>query len=265
MLRRPLVEDPGNFSELPGYFLAHELAHQWWGQGTAPASYRERWLSEAWAQYSAALWIRDRQGEAAFRDMMDRMARWATRDDASGPIVLGQRLGGLEGDPRIFRAVVYDKGAWVIHMLRGIVGDTAFFAGTRTFLREHRYGKAGSDDLRRALEQASGRDLSGYFARWIDETGLPLVRWSWRTEPRGSGFVTTVEARAASLPGPVPLEITVAGDTGREARRVVLEPAGGSFTIETRERPGRVSLNEDRGLLARFERVSRLPAAADQR
>ena len=118
--------------------------------------------------------------------MMDRMARWALRFDAQGPIDLGQRLGlAPQGEPRIFRAVVYDKGAWVIHMLRGIVGDEAFFAGARSFLEEHRYAKAGSEDLRLALEQASGRDLRPYFARWIDDTGLPRLRWSAQTERAG--------------------------------------------------------------------------------
>jgi hypothetical protein len=268
--RRPLVlrgrlsDDPANFSDLPDFFLAHELAHQWWGQGTAPASYRERWLSEAFAQYAAALWVRERAGEGAFRGMMDRMARWATRHDDAGPIVLGQRLGGLDGDPRVFRAVVYDKGAWVIHMLRGVVGDTAFFAGARAFLQEHRFAKAVADDLRRSLEQASGRDLAAYFERWIDDTGLPVVRWSWRSAPGGAGFVTTVEARPEALPGPVPVEISVSGAAGRETRRVVLDPAGGSFTVETRGRPERVALNDDRGLLARFERVSHLPQPAQR-
>ena len=97
----------------------------------APANYRERWLSEAWAQYAAALWLRERLGERAFPAMMDRMARWAFRHDAAGPIHLGQRLGHLKQEPRDFRAVVYDKGAWVLHMLRGLVGDEAFFAGAR--------------------------------------------------------------------------------------------------------------------------------------
>jgi aminopeptidase N len=186
------------------------------------------------------------------------------RHDDAGPIVLGQRLGGIDGDPRVFRAVVYDKGAWVIHMLRGVVGDTAFFAGARAFLQEHRFAKVVADDLRRSLEQASGRDLGAYFGRWIDDTGLPVVRWSWRSAPGGAGFVTTVEARPEALPGPVPVEISVSGAAGRETRRVTLDPSGGSFSVETRTRPKRVALNDDRGLLARFERVSRLPQLAQR-
>jgi hypothetical protein len=252
---RSLPDDPANFSDLPGFFLAHEAAHQWWGQGTAPANYRERWLSEAWAQYAAALWLRERLGEGAFRSMMDRMARWALRHDAAGPIHLGQRLGRLKQDPRVFRAVVYDKGAWVLHMLRGLVGDEAFFAGAQAFLQRFRYAKAGTEDLRVALEESSGRDLRPYFESWIYGTGLPMLPWSAHTERTAGGFRTTVEVRPQGLPGPLPLQLAVAWTGGRETRDVLLEPEGGSWTIDTTQKPRRVTLNDDRGLLARFERV----------
>jgi hypothetical protein len=253
-----LPDDPSNFSDLPGFFLAHEAAHQWWGEATAPANYRERWLSEAWAQYAAALWLRQQLGEAAFRSMMDRMARWALRDDAAGPIHLGQRLGHLSQDPRIFRAIVYDKGAWVLHMLRGLLGDEAFFAGARAFLEQHRYAKAGTEDLREALERASGKALAPYFERWIYDTGLPVLRWSAKTVKSEGGFRTTVEVVPQGLPGPMPLQIAVATAAGAESRTVQLPPEGGLYPIDTATAPRGVSLNEDRGLLAKIERTSRL-------
>jgi hypothetical protein len=260
---RSLPDDPANFSDLAGFFLAHEAAHQWWGQGTAPANYRERWLSEAWAQYSAALWVRERLGENAFRSMMDRMARWALRYDSAGPIHLGQRLGHLKRDPRAFRAVVYDKGAWCLHMLRGLLGDEAFFAGSRAFLQRFRYAKAGTEDLRVALEEASGRDLRPYFERWIYDTGSASIRWAASTQRTGAGFRTTVVVRAEGIPGPLPLQIAVTTSAGPEARSVTLGASGGSWTIDTVEKPRRVAVNDDRGLLARVDRVSRL--APDQR
>lgn len=266
MLRgRDLVDDPANFGDLRGFFLAHEAAHQWWGQATAPANYRERWLSEGWAQYAAALWIRHDAGEAAFRGMMGRMGRWATKYDGAGAIHLGQRVGMLDSDPRVYRAVVYDKGAWVLHMLRGLLGDDAFFRGARTFLDRHRFGKAGSEDLRRALEEAGGMDLRPYFERWVYDTGLPRLRYTARNETApGGGFRTTVEVRPEGLPGRVPLEIALVLGARREARTFALEPAGGSFVLESAERPRRVDLNEDRGLLARVERVGSLPTRAQR-
>jgi hypothetical protein len=257
MLRtRSLPDDPANFSDLPGFFLAHEAAHQWWGQGVAPANYRERWLSEAWAQYAAALWVREKLGEETFRSMMDGMARWALRDDDAGPIHLGQRLGHLKHDPRMFRAVVYDKGAWVLHMLRGIVGDQVFFAGARAFQQRFRYARAGTEDLRAALEKASGRDLGPYFESWIYGTGLPQLVWSSHTEKTAAGFRTTFEVRPGQVPGPLPLELELAWNGGRDARSVLVDPEGGSWTIDTLQKPDRVTLNQDRGLLARVRHGS---------
>lgn len=259
LLRAPLADDPANFSDLPGFFLAHEAAHQWWGQGLAPSNYRERWLSEAWAQYAAALWLRERLGERAFLSMMDRMAGWAMRHDAAGPIHLGQRLGHLKQQPRYFRAVVYDKGAWVLHMLRGIVGDEAFFAGARAFLGTHRYAKAGTEDLREALEAASGQSLKPYFDRWVYATGLPSLAWSAATAPSPGGYRTTVTVRAQGLPGPMPVRISWTAGAGIEARTLRLDTSGGSVTIDTPEPPERIGVNEERGLLARVERETAPP------
>ncbi len=252
---RPLPEDPANFSDVPGFFLAHELAHQWWGQAVAPANYRERWLSEAWAQYAAALWIQKSRGDGAFRGMLDRFARWALRFTASGPVHLGHRLGHVKGNAQVFRAVVYDKGAYVLHMLRAIVGDEAFFRGVRDFQHRFLFAKAGTDDFREALEAASGKDLRPYFEEWIYGTSLPSLRYAWRTETTKVGRRTTVRVEARDLPGEVPLAVTLVGDGERDAQSVRLPPRGGSFTFDTPWAPRRVELNADRALLLRAERV----------
>jgi aminopeptidase N len=200
--------------------------------------------------------VRKRHGERTFQSMMDRMASWAHRHDRVGPIHLGQRLGHLKGEPRYFRAVVYDKGAWVLHMLRGLVGDQAFFDGARAFLEKHRYAKAGTEDLRAALEASSGQPLAPYFERWVYETGLPSLSWSSHTAAAETGFRTTVKVAARGLPGPLPLQISVTAGAATETRTVRLESEGGVFTIDTSEAPRRIALNEDRGLLARVDRLS---------
>jgi len=249
LLRRQFRDDPTNFSDVPGFFLAHELAHQWWGQGVGPQNYRERWLSEGAAQYAAALWTRRFHGEATFRQVLKRMASWAARQADKGPIHLGHRLGHLKGDPEIFRAIVYDKGAYVLHMLRGIVGDEAFRQALLAFQSEHRFAKAGTDDLRMAFESVSGRDLSAYFRLWIFGTALPRLRYSHQTTPTGSEQRTAIDVSAENLPGPVPLELAVIYERGRAAVRVTLPPEGGRFSVETPTRPRKVEVNADRGLL----------------
>jgi aminopeptidase N len=253
LLRRGLRDDPANFSDVPGFFLAHELAHQWWGHGVAGQNYRERWLSEAFAQYAAALWVRQAHGERTFRDMMNRMGRWALRMEGRGPIHLGHRLGHIKGDPQVYRAIVYDKGAYVLHMLRGVVGDEAFRRALIAFQATHRFGKAGTKDLRNALENASGRDLGAYFEAWVAGTRLPRITYAARSAASGSGYRTTVEARVEGLPGPVPITVTLATPAARQDHVVSLEPSGSTWTFET-DAPARVELNADRGLLARVER-----------
>ena len=251
LLRRTLRDDPATFWDVPGFFLAHELAHQWWGQGVAGQNYHERWISEAMAQYAAALWVRHDLGDAMFRTVMGRMARWAMRHSDQGPIHLGHRLGHLQGDPQIYRAVVYDKGAWVLHMLRELVGDDAFRHGLTAIQRDHRYGKVGAEHIRLALEKESGLDLEPYFRAWIYGTALPELRVSHRTTATASAFSTAVTIAASNLPGPVPLDIAAVYSGGREGMRVSLPPGGGTFTIATRVRPRRVEANAAGTLLAR--------------
>ena len=181
---------------------------------------------------------------------MERMARWAKRHSARGPIHLGHRLGHLQDDPQIYRAVVYDKGAWVLHMLRQIVGDDAFARALTAFQGDHRFGKAGSEDLRAALEKASGLGLEPYFREWVYGTALPELRVSRRTTPDAGSFATAVTIAARNLPGPVPLEIEVVHSGGREGMRVTLPPEGGTYTIATKSQPRRVEVNAGGGILA---------------
>lgn len=253
LLRASLRDDPASFWDVPGFFLAHELAHQWWGHGVAARNYHERWISEAMAHYAAALWIRKTLGEDAFRDVMGRMARWALRESDEGPLSLGHRLGHLQGDPQVYRAIVYDKGAWVLHMLKEMTGDAPFAAALAAVQREHRFGKAGAAQLRAALESASGLSLGPFFAQWVEGTAIPDLQVTRRTTAQGAGYETAVTVRGRNIAVPMPLEVAVVHAGGREAKRVSLPPEGGTFTIGTAGRPRRVEVNADGGLLARVK------------
>ncbi len=244
-----LVDDPAGFEDVQGFFLAHELAHQWWGQGVAPQNYRERWLAEGMAQYAAALWVRRAQGEDEFLDVLKRMGRWAVAESPVGPISLGFRVGHVRSNPQAYRGVIYDKGAYVVHMLRRIVGDEAFRKGLTAIQDERRYGKAGTDDLREALEAASGRDLKAYFRDWVYGTTLPRLHSSHKTTSSGAGQTTEIEVRPENLPGPFPIELAVVHQTGRKILRVQVPPEGGTWTIATPDSVRRVEVNADRGLL----------------
>ena len=177
--------DPASFQSFPEFFAAHELAHQWWGQAVGWRNYHEQWLSEGFAQYFAALYARHARGEAVFVDMLRQFRRWALAESDEGPISLGYRLGHIKGNSRVFRALVYNKGAAVLHMLRRTVGDEAFFRGLRRFYTEEKFQKAGTGDLRRVLEAESGRSLETFFDQWIYGAAVPRIRYTTAGDPGG--------------------------------------------------------------------------------
>lgn len=200
--------DPAAFNGFPEFFIAHEMAHQWWGQAVGWQNYHEQWLSEGFAQYFAALYAKHSRGDDAFMAVLKHMRRWAMAQSDQGPVYLGYRLGHVRDESRVFRALVYNKGAMVLHMLRRLLGDEAFFRGLRRYYVADKFTKAGTEDLRRAMEAESGQKLQRFFERWVYGSTLPKVRVAWNVE--GSALLVHAEQLTDVFDVPVVLTLQYA-------------------------------------------------------
>ena len=174
--------DPAYFEGFPEFFLAHEAAHQWWGHAVGWKNYHEQWISEGFSQYFAALYAEHLKKASVFDSIIRQMARWTIDRSDQGPVSLGYRLGHIRNESRVFRALVYNKGALTLHMLRRMMGDDAFFRGLRRFYSTWRFRKAGTEEVKNAFEIEGGRDLDRFFDRWIYGSSLPRVKFSYTTE-----------------------------------------------------------------------------------
>lgn len=266
--------DPVAFENFPDFFLAHEIAHQIWGQAVGWKSYHEQWISEGFAQYFAALYAERTRPRDGFVAVLRQMHRSAIDASPQGPVWLGYRLGHLKNDGRIFRAVVYNKGALVLHMLRRVLGDETFLKGLQRFYGASRFRRVGTDDLRAAFEVESGRSLEGFFERWIHETGIPTLHTSWRVDDpltttggalagvaaqAGVGPVVTarIEQRGEQL-FVVPLTVTVVFADGRTESAVAqVETETTELVIPVTGPVRDVRFNEDFAALVRIERGRR--------
>ena len=243
--------DPASFLGFPEFFIAHELAHQWWGQAVGWNSYHEQWLSEGFAQYFAALYAQKSHGDGVFTDMLRQFRRWAVAESDQGPVYLGYRLGHVKNDSKVFRALVYNKGAIVLHMLRRLVGDEVFFRALRRFYTDYKFLKAGTPDLQRAFETESGRPLSRFFERWIYNAEIPHVRYKATV---GSGEVVLRFEQDEAMAFDIPVLVTITTADGRVTDLVVpIADASTERRISVAGTVRSVQVNRDNGALAEFD------------
>jgi hypothetical protein len=258
MLNQPLPQspfvwtnDPVAFPSYPSFFIAHEVAHQWWGQAIGWKNYHEQWLSEGFAQYFAALYAGRERGPEQFASVLRQMRRWAIDTSPQGPVYLGYRLGHIRSEGRVFRALVYNKGAMVLHMLRRLIGDEAFFAGLRDFYTKWRYAKAGTDDFRVVMEAAGGQPLGRFFERWIYSGAIPTVRFSSRID---AGQLHVRFAQKGDV-FDIPITVTIAYADGTSEDVIVkVTEASAEQVIPLKGAVRTIDVNKDGGSLAEIEK-----------
>jgi aminopeptidase N len=173
--------------------VRHETAHQWFGDAVTARDWHHVWLSEGFATYFDAVMAQQLDGDTAYwRVLHDDRAGYLRSRVVDRPII-----DTTITDPNdLLNANSYQKGAWVLHMLRREVGDSAFFRGVRAYYARWRDSTALSSDFQREIERAAGRDLSWFFRQWLWQPGYARldVTWAWQ---RGAVVLTVRQAGPA--------------------------------------------------------------------
>jgi aminopeptidase N len=156
--------------------IAHELAHQWWGDALTPQTFADIWLNEGFASYFDALFTEYRYGKEAYKVQMNLFkSRMNTDGSLAYPIL-------DPPEPYLFGNAVYMKGAWILHMLRSETGDSAFKQICRSYFQTYNYKNVTSADLIRITEEITNESYDKFFEQWLNYGGLPVLIGDWSQE-----------------------------------------------------------------------------------
>ncbi len=153
--------------------IAHELAHQWWGDLVTCETWAEIWLNEGFASYGDALYTEYKYGFETFKSKLEYWTKAYFREDSIIRYPIYNPPSG-----KLFGTAVYYKGAWVLHMLRNLIGDSAFFAVLQEWGRRYAYGTGTTQKFIQVVNDITGEDLSWFFNQWVYEAGYPVLDFS---------------------------------------------------------------------------------------
>lgn len=230
-------------------FYIHELAHQWWGNAVGPATWKDVWLNEGFASYSEALYYENSGGSEALNASMQSMFQ----DDFPGTLY------NPSGD--IFNETVYDKGAWVLHMLRNELGDDIFFRILREYYNTYKYRTASTEDFRNICQKLSGKDLYQFFQQWVYKgSGIAELKYQWKAIRKSSGeysvSITAEQVQKGYDTYIFPVEIRVVMPNSNEnfSKIVYIDRRKKNIEFTTGKLPMEIVLDPENKLLMRVRR-----------
>jgi hypothetical protein len=242
-------------------FRSHEMAHQWWGIGVAPAGDRDAWLSEGFADFSG-LWYTQiilHDNTKFFKELDARRRRIRSRGADAPPIGIGWRIAQTD-KPDDYSVIIYEKGAWVLQMLRNLMlnlhtmSEDAFTATMQDFYGQYRGRRASTADFQRVVEQHTGLPMGWFFDEWINGTEIPTYILSWSADPQPDGQAllhlrVRQEGVGPQFVMPVPLRIQFP-DSGVAFVRVNVRGPVTEATLHVPVAPARLELNPFESVLA---------------
>jgi aminopeptidase N len=223
----------------------HEVSHQWFGDSVTEKDWDDAWLSEGFATYFASLAQEHYEGRDAFVASMKRSRTgiFGMEQQTPGVAVIHDNLPEISGGRAPVR-IVYQKGGWTLHMLRGQVGDDKFWAGIREYYRRFRDSNASTADFQKVMEETSGQDLGWFFQQWLYRAGSPAVDGGWTYDAEAKKVRLQLTESQTGDPFRLPLDIavTVPGSSATISR-VELTSKQGAFEIAADKEPTAVELD----------------------
>jgi aminopeptidase N len=225
--------------------IIHEIAHQWFGNAVTESDWDDVWLSEGFATYFTHLFIEHAYGRDEFVAGL-RADRDAIRDfDLKNPNYRIVHDNIADMSQVLTSAGTYKKGAWTLHMLRGVIGDEAFWAGIRDYYQRFRDRNATTADFRVVMERSAGRELGWFFDQWLTRGGFLKVRARWSYDAALKALRIDVEQLQPGAPLRMPIEIgiTVEGEVVPRMAAIEVRGQRDSLTIPLDRAPKTVTLD----------------------
>jgi hypothetical protein len=222
--------------------VVHELSHQWWGDMVTCADWHHIWINEGFATYSEALYYEALYGTLYYHNYVNNF-----EFTSAGSIYIQDTTNVWN----IFGSIVYDKGGWVLHMLRHIVGDELFFQSLVNYRNQYMWSTATTEQFRDVVETTTGMDLHWFFQEWIYGTYRPDYRYSYLSEfdPAG-GWNTYLYLRQAQTTNPtfftMPIDIKITTSSGSETTVIFNNKQGQNFTFHTDQQPTGIAIDPQR-------------------
>ncbi|NQU66569.1 MAG: hypothetical protein HQ510_01370 [Candidatus Marinimicrobia bacterium] len=227
------------------YLIAHELAHQWWGDMITCANFHHIWLNEGFATYSQAMWyeMRDNSIQSLHNDMQTKRYLGGGTIYVTDTTSVGS----------IFNSnLVYKKGAWVMHMLRHIVGDPMFFEGLQAYGDLYRFESTVTDDFKNVMEDISGIELDAFFERWIYGHYYPIYESTpqYYSSTNGSYYLAiTVSQNQTSPLFSMPIDIQIETASETVVHQVENSQSSQEYAFILNELPQSVIIDPDEWIL----------------
>lgn len=240
--------------------VVHEIAHQWFGNAVTERDWNDVWLSEGFATYFALLFTEHDEGRDAFVDGLKR-----SRDQV---VALEQKLPdtpvvhrNLDDMKKVINSLVYQKGGWVLHMLRAEVGTEAFWTGMREYYRRYQNQNASTAELRTVFEQVSGKPLDWFFAQWLTRPGVPKLEGSWRYDAAKKQVEVTLTQAQAADPYRLNVDIGITATAGAlpKVERVEMAARTATMVFAVDGEPASVTVDPATWLLHDAGSFSRRP------